>query len=232
MQITDFLPILNDCNLFNSINTSDIPHLLNCLNPSLKQLSTGDILFSLGDSIDNIGVVLDGSLEIIKENISGSRTILSFLSPPQLFAEGIVCTSHRLSPITVRARSNSTVLLIPYHQVIHSCGTSCHFHSQLIHNMLRILGDKNYYLNTKLDLLLLKGIQEKLITYLLQESKRQNSNSFKITPNRTELADFLNISRPSMCRELATLKQEQLLDYYQSSFKLLDIPSLQRKLLK
>ena len=96
--------------------------------------------------------------------------------------------------------------------------------------MLRILGDKNYALNNQVDLLLLRGIQEKLIAYLLQGAGRQGSMSFSIVPNRTELAAYLNISRPSMCRELNVLKEEGLLDYYKNSFKLLDKEGLKQKL--
>lgn len=232
MKTEDFLDVLVKCDLFKAITKDDLVYLLNCLKVTQKILKAGDILFTSGEQVHTIGIVLDGSLELVKENISGNRTILAFIGPSQLFAEGIVCTSHRIAPVMVRARSESIVLLIPYKQVIHSCEHACSFHIQLIHNMLRILGDKNYILNTKLDLLLLKGIQEKLITYLLSESKRQQSTSFTLTANRTELAEFLNISRPSMCRELSVLKQEKLLDYYQNSFKLLDIDGLKKRLIK
>jgi len=36
------------------------------------------------------------------------------------------------------------------------------------------------------------------------------------------MADYLNVSRTSMCRELARMKDEGLIDYYGHSFKILD----------
>ena len=88
--------------------------------------------------------------------------------------------------------------------------------------MMLLLGEKNYHLNMKMDLLLLKGMREKIVTYLLLEAHTQQSTSFTVHLNRNQLADYLNVSRTSMCRELGRMKDEGLIDYYQNSFKILD----------
>ena len=96
--------------------------------------------------------------------------------------------------------------------------------------MMLLLGEKNYMLNHKIDLLMLKGMREKLATYLLNEAQHQNSYAFNIPLNRNELADYLNVSRPSMCRELSRLKAEGIIDYYKNTFKILDIEQLKKYL--
>jgi Mn-dependent DtxR family transcriptional regulator len=40
--------------------------------------------------------------------------------------------------------------------------------------------------------------------------------------NREALADYLNVSRPSMSRELSRMKQEGIIDYFKSSFSIID----------
>ncbi|MGL4343606.1 MAG: Crp/Fnr family transcriptional regulator [Cellulosilyticaceae bacterium] len=226
------LNTLLKCPLFKNISPTDLLPLLSCLKTHTKTYDAGQYIFSLGEEVNYIGVILSGQLELVKENMAGNRTIVAFLGPSHIFGEGIVCTSRRISPISVHARTSSTILLIPYHQIVHSCAHACSFHQQLIANMLRILGDKNYLLNTKMDLLILKGIQEKLITYLLGEALKHNSLYFEIIPNRNELAEFLNVSRPSMCRELAKLKEENLIDYHKNNFRLKDAQRLKDKLRK
>lgn len=222
----NYLDVLKNCALFKEIAPGDIPHLLSCLGSHTKNYQTHEYPFLAGDKVDHVGIVLEGSFEIIKENPAGSRHIVAFLAPPHLFAEGIVCTTHRISPVTVRAKENSKILLIPYERIIKSCKNTCSFHLQLVENMLMILGDKNFALNNKIDLLMIKGMREKIATYLLNESNARNSLTFQIVPNRNELAEYLNVSRTSMCRELAKMKELNILDYYQNSFKILSLDAL------
>lgn len=88
--------------------------------------------------------------------------------------------------------------------------------------MMVVLGEKNIDLNWKLELLTLKGMREKLASYLVKASFENSSYTFQIPLNRTELADFLNVSRTSMCRELTRMKNDGLIDFYGRSFRILD----------
>lgn len=217
-----YYSILKKCVLFRGIEECNYVHLLNCLNAQIKYYEEEEFLFFAGDVIDHIGIVLSGRVEILKENLAGNKHIIAVLDPSHMFAEGIVCTATRMSPVTVQAMEPVKILLIPYERIIKSCGRICTFHIELIQNMMVILGEKNVTLNWKLELLTLKGMREKLACYLLKASVENNSNTFQIPLNRTELADFLNVSRTSMCRELTRMKNEGLIDLYGRSFKILD----------
>ncbi|MGN0307948.1 MAG: Crp/Fnr family transcriptional regulator [Lachnospiraceae bacterium] len=223
--------ILEKCVLFVSISSNDLPHLLTCIEARKKSFLSGECLWLADEQVSHLGIVLSGSLELVKENPAGVKHILDFVGPGQLFGEGIICTKMRLSPVTVRARENSDILFLPFTRIIRTCGHSCSFHHQIIHNMLMLLGEKNRILNRKIELLTLKGMREKLATYLLYEADRQNSQSFTIIPNRNELAEYLNVSRSSMCRELGRMKELGMIDYYQNSFKILSKEALTRCLL-
>jgi hypothetical protein len=127
-----------------------------------------------------------------------------------------------LFELLTKVKEDAKILFIPYERIIKSCGNSCIFHINLIQNMMVVLGEKNLNLNRKLELLTLKGMREKIASYLISESNERNSNMFQILLNRTQLADYLNVSRTSMCRELARMKDEGLIDYYGNSFKLVN----------
>ncbi len=223
--------VLENCILFSSIKPEELPHLLTCIDARKKTFLADEYLWFNDDQVNTIGVVLFGSLELIKENPAGVRHILDFVGPGQLFGEGIVCTRLRLSPVTVRARKKAEVLFIPFEKIIRTCSQSCHFHHQIIQNMMIILGEKNRILNRKIELLALKGMREKLATWLLYEAEKQNSLSFTIIPNRNELAEYLNVSRASMCRELGRMKDLGLIDYYQNSFRILSREELAKCLM-
>ncbi|MBU3812562.1 MAG: Crp/Fnr family transcriptional regulator [Candidatus Niameybacter stercoravium] len=222
----DYLSVLEKTRLFKNIEPSDLEKLINCLRGEVRKYESGTCIIALEQEVNHIGIVLEGQVEVVKENIAGDRNIIAMLEKSGMFAEGIVCTQKRLSPVTVRAKTKADVLMIPYEKIIITCGESCNFHSLLIHNMLMLLGEKNYALNHKIDFLILKGMREKLALYLLEEAKRNKSVAFNITLSRNDLAEYLNVSRSAMSRELSRMKEDGLIDYYKNSFKIINEEAL------
>jgi CRP-like cAMP-binding protein len=221
-----YYPVIKSCALFRAIGETDFGHLMQCLGAQVKSFQSEEYIFFAGDEINMVGIVLTGIVEIMKENIAGNKHIVAFLGPADMFAEGIVCTVKRVSPVTVRVKEEAKVLFIPYERILKACGNACNFHISLVHNMMIVLGEKNVNLNRKLELLTLKGMREKIASFLLNESNERGSNMFQIMLNRTELADYLNVSRTSMCRELTRMKDEGMIDFYGQSFKIIDKQSL------
>ena len=217
-----YYPVLKKCALFRTIGEKELGSLIKCLDAQVRSFHSEDYVFLSGDEINYVGIVLSGIVEVMKENLAGNKHIVAFLGPADMFAEGIVCTVTRISPVTVRVKEDAKVLFIPYERVIKSCGNSCAFHISLIQNMMVVLGEKNVNLNRKLELLTLKGMREKIASFLINETRERGSNMFQIMLNRTELADYLNVSRTSMCRELARMKDEELIDFYGNSFKVIN----------
>ncbi len=223
-----YTSVLKNCALFRRMSEKETEQLVKCLDAQVRSYQEEDYIFLAGDEINTVGIVLSGVVEVMKENLAGNKHILAFLGPADMFAEGIVCTVRRISPVTVRVKEDARILFIPYERIIKSCGNSCEFHISLIQNMMVVLGEKNVNLNRKLELLTLKGMREKIALFLLNEAGERGSSMFQILLNRTELADYLNVSRTSMCRELARMKEEGLIDFYGSSFKLVNRELLAR----
>ena len=69
-------------------------------------------------------------------------------------------------------------------------------------------------------------MREKLALYLLEEAKRNKSMAFNITLSRNDLAEYLNVSRSAMSRELSRMKEDGLIDYYKNSFKIINEEAL------
>lgn len=223
-----YYSVLRNCALFRSIGDKEFGHLMECIGSQVKQYEADSYIFLAGDVVNHVGIVLSGAVEVMKESLAGNKHIVAILGPADMFAEGIVCTVKRISPVTVRVKEDAKILVIPYERIIRSCGRSCNFHISLIENMMVVLGEKNVNLNRKLELIALKGMREKIASFLIGESNRRNSNMFQVPFNRTELADYLNVSRTSMCRELTRMKDEGLIDFYGSSFKLTNKEELAR----
>ncbi len=217
-----YYKVLNKCVLFRDIKKNELGCLMSCLGTKVREYKSGQYIFLAGDKLNYIEVALSGLAEVIKENLAGNKHIIAMLQPSDLFAEGIVCTESRISPVTVRAKQDMEVLLIPYEKIVRTCGRSCTYHIRLIQNMMVVLGEKNSRLNEKIELLTLKGMREKIASYLVNEMNDRKKNSFEIMLNRTQLAEYLNVSRTSMSRELSRMKEDGLIDYSGKKFKILD----------
>ena len=82
------------------------------------------------------------------------------------------------------------------------------------------ISEKNRKLVQKLGHMSKRSIREKLISYLSEEAKKQNSSSFTIPFNRQQLADFLSVDRSAMSNELCKMRDEGLLEFEKNCFQL------------
>jgi CRP-like cAMP-binding protein len=94
--------------------------------------------------------------------------------------------------------------------------------------MLGIVSDKALLLNRKVEYLTLKSLREKIAAYLLEQSKKTGTTTFMLPFTRHELADYLNVARPSLSRELGRMKAEGLIDFHGASVKITAVEALKR----
>lgn len=76
------------------------------------------------------------------------------------------------------------------------------------------------YLNQKLSYTSRGTTREKLLAYLSDQAKQNQSNEFTIPFNRQELADFLGVERSAMSAEISKLVKLGILETQRSTFKL------------
>ncbi|GAB6155572.1 hypothetical protein JCM17380_43230 [Desulfosporosinus burensis] len=66
----------------------------------------------------------------------------------------------------------------------------------------------------------------KISTYLLEQYRRERDVNITLPLNRNELSDFLNVSRPSMSREMSQMKDEGIIDFRLTAVKIRNIEGL------
>ncbi len=206
--------------LFRGIAEKDLSSMLRCLNARQLAIRKGDYILRPGEKIENIGIVLHGTLQIMKEDTDGDRTILAQLEPGSHFAEAFCCAGIVESPISIRADTDAAIMLLDFTRILHTCTHACVFHTKLIENMLFILANKNVQLQTRMEFLSKKTIRKRLLKYI-RHCSNGTTNTISIPFNREELANYLCVDRSALSRELAQLKKEGILDYWKNQFKLL-----------
>lgn len=202
--------------LFEGIAFEDFEKLLKCLSAKTRNYKKDEIILLAGNNVNFVGLILSGSVKIIKEDAHGNATILTKLLALELFGETFACAGVNHSPVTVQTAEDSEILFIDYKRSITSCTTACPFHTKLIENMLKLISKKNLLLNQKNEILSKRTTREKLLLFF--DNQRGRAKKFTIPYNREELASHLCVDRSAMSRELCKMRDEGLIDFNKSKF--------------
>ena len=217
---------LSGFSLFNDISESDLSDMLTCIKPRIIEFNKNEFLSMEGDDFTGIGLLQSGSAMITKENFTSERTMMGIIKPGELFGEMAAFCGNGKWPATVTAVENCSVIFLPKGTFSQNCSAMCKGHSTMIKNMLHILSQKALMLNKKVDYLTIKSLRGKISRYLLEQHKKSGTLTFNIPLGRNELAEFFNVSRPSLSREMCRMRGEGIIDIYKSSIKILDLDRL------
>lgn len=221
MKIEKHFKSLRKCPLFRGVKDEDLPTMLDCLGAKTAHFAKKQTILAEGESAQNIGILLSGSAQIVRMDYFGNRSIVSGLEPPALFAESFACAGVREMPVSVVAAEDCDVLFVDCLRVTQSCGKACAFHRQMVYNLMQILAAKNLAFHRKIEIISQRTTREKLLAYLQNEAKRQNSSSFTIPYDRQALADYLEVDRSGLSAEIGKLRKEGVLESSKNLFRLL-----------
>ncbi len=218
--------------LFNNIDEDTINSFLSHLNPIVNTYEKGEYIAIAGDEQNGwFGVILSGNIEVLIENATGSKTIINILSEGDLLGEVSAFAKKPNWPASAMALQDSTIVFFTANSIIKRCEHPCAFHTELISNALQIISNRAFYLNKKMQYLTAKGIKEKIALYLLEQyNANYRSLSFMLPLSRIQMADFLNVTRPSLSREMAIMKDNGIIDYHRSSVRIKNLKALSKML--
>ncbi len=217
----NFLPVIKNTQLFSGIAENEISAMMGCLGAKMESYKKGDFVFRQGDYISDITLLLDGQLHIQRDDYWGNCNIISIIEVGEMFGEAYIAPDSGAVLNNVVAAANSVVMFIDAKRIISVCSSACEFHSKVVRNLFYAISEKNKRLVQKLGHISNRTTREKLMSYLSDESSRQNSNSFTIPFNRQQLADFLSVDRSAMSNELCKMRDEGLIEFERSRFKLI-----------
>lgn len=209
--------------LFLGIEPKQLLSLLNCVQAKKENYSKGDFIISEGDTIYNFGVILSGNARSLKWYGENQPTIVTLLKKGSEIGVLIAASFENISPVSVQAQSEVCILSIPYSQIMSRCKKDCQGHDRLLHNYINIVAQKGLVLHERISCLLKPSVREKILSYLIRTSNKKTNITFILPLNRNEMAEYLNVERSALSRELSSMKKEGLIDYHRNHFKVLSL---------
>lgn len=205
--------------IFEGMSAEEIKSTLDYLNVFKRSYEKHDLVLRSGSPTKFLGLIEKGSVIVERNDFWGNRTVITSFSENEYFAEAYALNPRAVVPVDIVANSNSSIIFLEIANVYNMADSSAR--NKLLSNLLKISVGKNMYLSNRTFLLSSKSVRDKILAYLNNVRLQKGTNEFDIPFDRQQLADFLNIERTALSKELSRMKSEGLIEYRKNHFILL-----------
>ena len=204
-------------NLFENITENEKNELLKQLNSFSYKFNKSEIIPKDIFFKKSIGIINEGSINIIKINYNETETIIDIITQNDILSTMNYNILDEDYELTTNEETN--ILIIDFDKIL-ECKVDTNTYNQFLKNILNIFSNKLLDSNNHIEVLTNRTIRNKLLTYFRQLSKKNGSNIIYLPFNYTSLANYLGVDRSSMNRELKNLKDENLIETKGTRIKL------------
>ena len=216
-----YIHALTKCPVFSGINEENLLAMLTCMDAQICRYSKNQPVLRAGDPARYMGIVLSGRVQVIRDAVCGSRSIIADFGPLQVFGAAFACSFIDVLPVSVMAAADSEIMLIDCRRIMTTCSNTCAFHAKMISNLLMNVCKRNVFFQQKLEIVTKRTTREKLLTFFDDFVQKSGSLRFSIPYNRQQLADYLGVSRCAMVTEMTRMKEDNLIDFSGNEFEIL-----------
>lgn len=185
-----------------------------------SSFTRGAIIFRSGQIVSELGIVVKGSVNIESLDLSGSKAILSNIGSSQIFAETYAFCREPMM-VDAIAGKDCEILFVNIQALLKENNSNRSWYAKLLKNLLNIAAHKNLTLSNRIFCTAPKTIRGRLLTYLANLSAKQKSQSLTLPFNRQQLADYLNLDRSALSKELGKMRDEGLISFHKNIITLL-----------
>ena len=97
------------------------------------------------------------------------------------------------------------------------------WYPKFMNNLLMLSAQKNLALSRRIFFTSSKAVRTRVLAYLSEQSVRAQSTDFEIPLNRQQMADYLNLDRSGLSKELSKMKSDGIIEYRKNHFILLNM---------
>lgn len=178
-----------------------------------------EVIFHAGEQIREIGIVESGSVLIESNDLWGNCSILSKITQGQVFAESYAL-SHTTMMVDAIATEKTKVCFLHAGIVLAEKYAGQAWQAKLLYNMLAMASRKNITLSSRIFCTTPKTIRGRLATYFAQQQVHAGGMEFDVPFTRQQMADYLNLDRSALSKELGKMRDEGLLTFDKNHFVL------------
>ena len=143
-------------------------------------------------------------MNIIDAN--GNEVLIEHIESPRAFATPHLFKKDNRFPATFRTLEKSVLLTATKDSTFHLISK----YPDMLKSFLCVSGNCNVCTTMRLDVLSRKTIRERILVYLLKQMDKDTS-TVKLTHTLTQLAEYINVTRPALSTEFNKMEKEGIL---------------------
>ena len=205
--------------IFQNLTNEELEEMKNLHFLRNASFEKNTLIFQTGDRIHEIGMVLKGSVHIESIDLWGNRSILSHVPEGHAFAE-TYALCHEPMMVDAVSTQESAIAFLDTDILLNDRYLQKSWYAKIMHNLLIIFARKNLVLSNRIFCTSAKTIRERLFTYFSNLSVQTGSRTFQVPFDRQQMADYLNLDRSALSKELGKMRKEGLIDFHKNTFTL------------
>lgn len=215
------LQLLSRTVLFKGMTEDETASALLSLQAKLKEFKKGGALLHAGDFTDDLGLVLAGSVTVEWHDAWGNRVILGHVVSGEIFAGAYALLTDEPLQVDVIANEDCRVLFLHLGSADALAGCTAAWASKFTANLLTVASRKILHLAGRSFHTAPKTVRGRVMAYLNAVSLQAQSRDFTIPFDRQQLADYLNVERTALSKELGKMQKDGLIKTKKNHFLIL-----------
>lgn len=195
-----------------------------CLRSAIFEKNTP--VFKNQEKNEETAVLLWGQVLIESYDLWGKRILLHCVSAGEAFAE-TYAFCNAVMTVNATAAQKSEILFLNIKKAIDARNSTKSWYAKLLYNTLQLCAEKNLYWTSRMMCITQKSIRSRVMIYLSSQAVQCGSLVFTVPFNRQQMADYLNVERSALSKELGRMQKEGLLYFSKNKFRLLHTVPIQ-----
>lgn len=193
---------------FKGLSSQEIEETFRSISYTTKSYKKGQTIAQRDEDLKFLLIVVDGIVKGEMVDFSGKILKVEEIQSPQPLAHAVLYSKNNRFPVDVVALTDCKILYIPRNDVLRLMQSN----QTILQNFLLTVSNRAQFLTTKLWFLSFKTIKEKVAHYLLTLSKSETRTTIILPKSHQELAELFGVTRPSLARALAEMKDDGILE--------------------
>ena len=217
----EYFKELSQTKIFAYSNEFECQAMMFCFKTKFKTFEKHQTIVKQGDPMENVVLIVKGGAKIENLDNLGNINILTQLKAGGAYGIETAYAGNINYKDSLIATEKTLVLFMNRYRLLNQCDNRCKRHEIIIKKINQMIAENNIELQNKLSFMSKKTIREKLLSYFLYMTEKNQSNYFEIPFNVTELANYLSVDRSALSNELGKMKKDNIIDYDKKQYRLI-----------